>query len=918
MITKVLLDQCDNHLMPFFWVHGESETTIREEMQRVRDCGIKAVCVESRPHPDFLGDRWWHDLDIIMDEARRHNMKVWLLDDAHFPTGLSNYAYRDHYPDKAKLYLAERHVDVLGPQKNGQVLIEPFLGRDGVLLGILACPRPDGDSAAVDLRGSIDLCGCESDGVATFDVPEGLWRVFILFCTREGGGRPHYMNVISRDSVRVLLDTVYEPHYERYRSDFGSTFAGFFSDEPEFGNVPGYDFTETLGIPNRRLPWSLEMEESLKSRWNQRFLNNLPALWYDGGKITPAVRYDFMDAATRLVATCFSEQIGTWCTDHGVQYIGHLIEDDNAHARLGCSLGHYFRALSGQHMAGVDVVLLQIMPGFDQTVHQWIASDRDGEFFHYALAKLSSSHAHLDEKKKGRALCEIFGAYGWAEDISLMKFLVDHMLVRGINTFVPHAFSPKDFPDPDCPPHFYARNKNPQYRYFKRLMPYTNRLAHLLSEGRHLAQAAVIYHAEAEWAGEAMLVQKPIKTLMQHQIDCDILPLDSLPQIRALPEFPGWFSILDETYGALIIPYTQYLQKDVAIELLCLQKQGLNLFFLQDDPDGVIDAKNCSEPVPFDEIRSIPVVDLKDLAVWMQRAGLAPFHLEGPPCRWLRTFAYQKDQLLCLMVVNENPNERIDTLLSLDLTKLSPDFSLFRDCVIMGYDAYENRLYETPAAFIPGASKEGRIDWPLHLEPCQSRFCILMPETTYKSLKNSAASEQIRTERMPDERLYRPIMKSRTQPDEELSGRLDWLDDSIWQLSLTDNEHYPQFKETVKLPSQKWPNLNGPGWYPKFSGYFRYETSFFVPENRPFEVFLLLQMEKDGAEVFLNGISCGLRIASPYLFELGASLKPGQNNLSIDIANTLAYALHDGQSTHMLWKPTGLRRCPLLLAPEQA
>lgn len=74
---------------------------------------------------------------------------------------------------------------------------------------------------------------------------------------------------------------------------------------------------------------------------------------------------------------------------------------------------------------------------------------------------------HIWILKKGRALCEVFGAYGWAEGLKLMKWLLDHMLVNGINYFVPHAFSMKDFPDPDCPPHFYARGMNPQFRILK-------------------------------------------------------------------------------------------------------------------------------------------------------------------------------------------------------------------------------------------------------------------------------------------------------------------------------------------------------------------------------------------------------------------------------------------------------------------
>jgi hypothetical protein len=40
---------------------------------------------------------------------------------------------------------------------------------------------------------------------------------------------------------------------------------------------------------------------------------------------------------------------------------------------------------------------------------------------------------------------------------------------------------------------------------------------------------------------------------------------------------------------------------------------------------------------------------------------------------------------------------------------------------------------------------------------------------------------------------------------------------------------------------------------------------------------------------------------------------PGANTLAIEVANTLAWQLHDGQSTHMLWKPTGLPGEPKLL-----
>ena len=89
-IERILNDQHENYILPFFWQHGEDEDTLRDYMRAIDEANIGAVCVESRPHPDFCGDKWWQDMDVILDEARKRNMKVWILDDSHFPTGFAD------------------------------------------------------------------------------------------------------------------------------------------------------------------------------------------------------------------------------------------------------------------------------------------------------------------------------------------------------------------------------------------------------------------------------------------------------------------------------------------------------------------------------------------------------------------------------------------------------------------------------------------------------------------------------------------------------------------------------------------------------------------------------------------------------------------------------------------------------------
>ena len=91
-------------IFPFLWMRGEEETAIRAEMEKIYRCGIRGVCVEARPHPDYCGPGWWHDLDIVLDEAEKRGMEVWILDDKHFPTGYANGMIEKH-PEHRKWFL---------------------------------------------------------------------------------------------------------------------------------------------------------------------------------------------------------------------------------------------------------------------------------------------------------------------------------------------------------------------------------------------------------------------------------------------------------------------------------------------------------------------------------------------------------------------------------------------------------------------------------------------------------------------------------------------------------------------------------------------------------------------------------------------------------------------------------------------
>ena len=177
----------DNHILPFLWMRGEDEQILRTEIGKIDQAGIRSVCLEARPHPDYAGDAWWHDVDIVIDEAKKRDMTIWILDDAHFPTGMANNAMKDH-PEKVRRFLVSQFVDVDGPMPAAQVDVylltakqftwkdfgrpeyKPLL-EETRLLSVTACRIARGDTEESEI---LDLTAFVKDGMLTADIPEGV------------------------------------------------------------------------------------------------------------------------------------------------------------------------------------------------------------------------------------------------------------------------------------------------------------------------------------------------------------------------------------------------------------------------------------------------------------------------------------------------------------------------------------------------------------------------------------------------------------------------------------------------------------------------------------------------------------------------------------------------------------------------
>ncbi|KAF1299247.1 hypothetical protein BAU15_00960 [Enterococcus sp. JM4C] len=853
-IEKLLNNQGDNYIFPFFWQHGEDEETLRKYMDVIEKSNIKAVCVESRPHPDFVGERWWRDLDIILDEARRRKMKVWILDDSHFPTGFANGAMKEQPQELCRQSIACQKIDVHAgdiytrtkeelqhPREFEPNMIEQHVlpkeqrqFDDDRLLGIIA--RKKDSNGLYSRENQLDLSSLMKEDKIEWAVPEGEWRIYLIHLSRNLGYHREYINMMDQASCKVLLDTVYEPHYERYQEDFGTTIAGFFSDEPELGNDHLYNWDMLLGN-DIDLPWSAELEHDLQKNRSGSLAENLILLWENdfSSQEKAKIRYEYMDSVTNLVKKNFSMQIGDWCRERNVQYIGHLIEDNNLHARTGSSLGHYFRGLAGQDMAGIDDIGGQVMPQQeDVNVTTGILGRRDGEFFHYMLGKLGSSLAAIDPLKKGRAMCEIFGNYGWSEGVRLEKYLVDHFLVRGINHFVPHAFSPKAFPDPDCPPHFYAHGHNPQYRHFGALMAYTNRVCELLNDGTHEAPIAIIYHGESEWTGETMFSHKVGRILADNQMEYDILPQD----VFSDQAFYGTtfnsqnLTVNQQNYRVVVVPYSQYVTAEFATAIPEMIRQRIEVLFIDDYPEGVTNEETTPEIL--DNIKQAKVVTLNKLLDYLQEIDIATVKITPSGDRIRYHHYTHEDGTSIYMFVNEG-----EKIYHGEITTQE---------TISGYlyDAWENecqKLEQTENGF------------RLVIEPLKSKLVVF---ETNGQIEETQLSEPLKS----------------------IEPNLTFV--QPWKRSLAKGIDYPAFQkaESIKLPDTLSQSQ------PYFSGIVRYSNTLLVKEQ-PTSVILEVTEAHEGVEVFVNKQSMGIQIVPPFRYDVTSAIITGENEIAIEVATTL-------------------------------
>ena len=505
---------------PLFWLHGtESRQRLEEYVGKVAEGGNGCFTAESRPHNDWLGPNWYRDLAICLEAARKHDLKMWIFDERWWPSQMIGGKVPPRYATKM---LVAKGVDVEGPKAFEA-------GGYGGPRHVAALAGKLAADGAVDGESLVDLAAHVRDGKLAWQVPAGTWKI-MNFSHKQGPGlgqgRALSVDGASKDCVDWFLATVYQPHHDRFGADFGKTIPGFFYDEPETRGDWGTELNAVLG------EWKVD--------WKKAYVAYKFRL---AGDDDFAGRFQYMDAFAETWGRTMYGGMSRWCRKHGVKSMGHFMEHGYLYVNPMFCAGDMMRLQKYSDMGGIDLVCRQMYPG---------RRPRDI----YQTPKLGSSITHVFGKDDDVTMCEMFGAYGQDITYPQMKWLTDHMQVRGVNFMIPHSFNPKSPRDRDCPPYFWNSGFEPRWPLYRVYADWTSRLSLLLSGGRHVCPVALLFNGNLRRVGKAVLPEDMTSTLQDALFDCDWLPMEVFQSADCSLDGRE-IKLHRERYRILIVPPTE-------------------------------------------------------------------------------------------------------------------------------------------------------------------------------------------------------------------------------------------------------------------------------------------------------------------------------------------------------------------------
>ncbi|HIW73934.1 MAG TPA: hypothetical protein H9684_06390, partial [Firmicutes bacterium] len=402
--------------LPFWsWNDRLEDAELTRQIRQMKQAGMGGFFMHARSGllTEYLSDAWFHAVEVCKDEAARQGMEAWCYDENGWPSGFA-----------------------------GMKLLED----PGNWVHYLTCRKTDRfDPAALAV-----YC-LEGDILRRAPADAGQAEYWCVYDHTNGS----VVDILNPRVVRRFIEETHERYFERFPADFSRTFAGFFTDEPQ------YFRWETAYTP--------VMLEAYREAYGQDLLDVLGALFIDCRQ-APELRYRYWKLMNRLFTDSFIRQIYDWCEAHGCQITGHAVEEQQLSTQMWCCAG-VMPFYEYEHIPGVDwlgrEIATEIMPRQVSSVAQQLG--------------------------RPQVLTESFACAGWDATPRELKRIGEWQYVHGVNRMCTHLtpYSIRGNRKKDHPGFF--SEHSPWFSELRRFNDYFSALGCMLSQSEEVVHAAVLH-----------------------------------------------------------------------------------------------------------------------------------------------------------------------------------------------------------------------------------------------------------------------------------------------------------------------------------------------------------------------------------------------------------------------------------------
>ena len=543
---------------PYYGLNGPvSIPQVERDLDTLHSLGFQAVTVQAGYNMPFayLSPEYFAFFRNFVAEAKKRNMRVWIVDDAGYPSGFAGGKFTSEKPElRMQALEVAQKIHIAGGTTLHQAL-----------------PPSTVSAAAVNQDGAAIPLPLFSN-MLDWTAPKGTWTVLIVdheFRTSPTRSDTNTQRVKdTSQSLEDYLDPAATEQYlrfthEQYKQnvgdEFGKTIMGFRGDEPDY-SISGLPwtpkfferFTEVKG-------YDVQPYVALFAQTPSRRDPGVPI------HLTPEqirIEGDYYDVFSQMFAAGFFKPQGDWCAANHLEYQVHLNHEE-LEMELTRSEGSFFRDMRAVEVPGIDAIWHQI---WKDTISDY--------------PRLASSAAHVYGKP--RAFTESFAAYRPAPDVEMARYILNEQFVRGVNQ-VETMYFPATSAGPKPPPSYMGQQGFPE------LLSYVRRMSYIMAMGRPDATVALYLPSSSMWLGNDASDTAFVSTerlLSERQIDFDIVDEDALA--HDLKALKGSFETLSgNRYRTVFLSAPLVISTDALVRLKAFAQGGGKVDFLGGAPKWI-------------------------------------------------------------------------------------------------------------------------------------------------------------------------------------------------------------------------------------------------------------------------------------------------------------------------------------------